>query len=190
MSTYDFPGTICISVNEEIVHGVPGERRLEDGDLVKLDVTPELGGFMADAAISVPVGEPSAATTALLRAADACLARAIGAAVTGAPLRSIGAMTERTAREHGASVFPELRGHGIGRRIHEEPTVPNVDMPRLRRPLNRGLVIAIEPMMTLGRPELVARPDGWTIATADGSMAAHVEHTVVVDDGRPLVLTA
>lgn len=190
MTTYDFPGTICISVNEEVVHGVPGDRALADGDLVKLDVTPELGGFLADAAISVPVGEPDAHTTALLRAADACLERAIAAAVAGAPLRAIGAATERTARRHGASVFAELHGHGIGRRIHEEPSVPNVDVPHLRSRLNRGLVLAIEPMMTLGRPHLVTRADGWTIATADGSKAAHVEHTVVVEDGRPLVLTA
>lgn len=190
MTTYGFPGTICISVNDEIVHGVPGERPLRDGDLVKLDVTPELGGFLADAAVSVPVGEPSPRVRALLRAAHAAHRRALAAAVTGAPLRAIGAATERTARRHGAEVFPELRGHGIGRRIHEEPSVPNVDVPGLRRRLTDGLVIAIEPMMTLGRPGIVERPDGWTIATADGSYAAHVEHTVVVRRGRPLILTA
>lgn len=190
MTTYGFPGSICISVNEEVVHGVPGPRRLQDGDLVKLDVTPELEGFVADAAIIVPVGTPGPGVKALLRAADDCLRRAIASAVAGAPLRGIGAITQRTAQRHGASVFPELRGHGIGRRIHEEPSVPNVDVPALRQRLNAGLVLAIEPMMTMGRPRLVTRPDGWTIATADRSMAAHVEHTVVVYKNRPLVLTA
>jgi methionyl aminopeptidase len=190
MSTYGFPGTICISVNDEVVHGVPGPRVLHDGDLVKLDVTPELGGFLADAAISVPVGEPSARVRRLLQVAEATHRQAIAAAVTGAPLREIGRAAERTASRGGARVFAELQGHGIGRRIHEEPGVPNVDVPRLRRRLDDGLVIAIEPMMTLGSPRLVERPDGWTIATADGSYAAHVEHTVVVRRGRPLVLTA
>jgi len=188
--TYGFPGTICVSVNEEVVHGVPGGRRLRDGDLVKIDVTPELDGFLADAAISAPVGRPGPAVRRLLRAADACLAHALRAAVTGAPLRRIGAATERTARRAGATVFAELCGHGIGRALHEPPTVPNVDVRGLRQPLNRGLVLAIEPMLTLGGPELVELDDGWTIATADGSVAAHVEHTVVVDDARPLVLTA
>jgi methionyl aminopeptidase len=180
--TYGFPGAICISVNEEVVHGVPGERRLRDGDLVKLDVTPELDGFVADAAISVPVGPATPAVRRLLRAADDCLRRAVAAAVTGAPLRDIGAATEHTAREHGATVFPELHGHGTGRHIHEEPDVPNVDVPSLAQRLHGGLVLAIEPMLTLGGSELELRPDG--------SIAAHVEHTVVVDDRRPLVVTA
>jgi methionyl aminopeptidase len=190
MTTYDFPGAICISVNDEIVHGVPGHRRLREGDLVKLDVTPELDGFLADAAISVPVGRPAPGVPQLLRAADDCLRRAIAAAVAGAPLRNIGATTERTATRHGASVFAELCGHGIGRRIHEDPSVPNIDVPALGQELNAGLVLAIEPMLTMGRPRLVTRPDGWTIATADGSIAAHVEHTVVVQKHRALVLTA
>ncbi len=188
--TYDFPGTICISVNEEVVHGVPGPRRLREGDLVTLDVTPELDGFLADAAVTVPVGRARPEARRLLRAADRCLAAALGAAGAGAPLRAIGRATEAAARASGATVFPELRGHGIGRRLHEPPTVPNVDLPSLRRPLNPGLVLAIEPMLTLGRPELVHGDDGWTISTADGSLSAHVEHTVVIHDARPLVLTA
>jgi methionyl aminopeptidase len=189
-TTCGFPGTICISVNEEVVHGVPGPRCLREGDLVKLDVTPELDGFVTDAAITVPVGRPTAETVELIRAAHACLRRAVAAAVTGAPLRAIGAATERTAQRHGATPFRELRGHGVGRHIHEDPSVPNVDVPGLRQRLNHGLVLAIEPMITMGRPELVTRRDGWTIATADGSLAAHVEHTVVVLENRPLVLTS
>jgi methionyl aminopeptidase len=186
----DFPGTICVSVNEEVVHGVPGPRRLREGDLVTLDVTPIPDGFCADAAVSVPVGTPGPAARRLLRAAHACLREAVGAAVAGAPLHAIGRATERVALEHGGTVYPELHGHGVGRTMHEPPAVPNVLVAQLRRPLGEGLVLAIEPMLGLGRPELVTRDDGWTIATADGSLAAHVEHTVVVAAGGPLVLTA
>ena len=188
--TYDFPGVTCISVNEEIVHGVPGARVLREGDLVTLDVTPELDGFLADAAITVPVGAASPEAARLLRATQACLRDALAAAVQGAPLRSIGARTQRTAEEQRVTVFPELLGHGIGRKLHEPPSVPNVDWPHLRRKLRRGLVLAIEPMVGLGTPELETRDDGWTIATADGSLSAHAEHTIVVDGQQPLVLTA
>src|SRR4051794_13644337 len=189
-TTYGFPGTICISVNDEIVHGVPGARVLREGDLVTLDVTPELGGFVADAAVTVPVGRPTPEATRLLEAADACLREALAVATTGAPLRGIGAATERTARRLGATPFAELGGHGVGRHIHEEPSVPNIDVPGLTQRLNAGLVLAIEPMVTMGGAALVDRADGWTVATADGSPAAHVEHTVMVQGRRPLVLTA
>ena len=185
-----FPGTICVSVNEEVVHGVPGVRRLREGDLVTLDVTPILDGFCADAAVSVPVGPPGPAARRLLRAAHACLREAVGAAVAGAPLHAIGRATERVALEHGGTVYPELHGHGVGRTMHEPPAVPNVFVAQLRQPLGEGLVLAIEPMLGLGGSELVMREDGWTVATADGSLAAHVEHTVVVAAGGPLVLTA
>ncbi len=185
-----FPGTICVSVNEEVVHGVPGARRLREGDLVTLDVTPILDGFCADAAVSVPVGPPGPAARRLLRAAHACLREAVGAAVAGAPLHAIGRATERVALEHGGTVYPELHGHGVGRTMHEPPAVPNVFVAQLRQPLGEGLVLAIEPMLGLGGSELVMREDGWTVATADGSLAAHVEHTVVVAAGGPLVLTA
>ncbi|EHN12690.1 Methionine aminopeptidase [Patulibacter medicamentivorans] len=188
-STYGFPGTICISVNEEIVHGVPGPRVLREGDLVTIDVTPELDGFLADAAITVPVGRPTPAGRKLLAAVGACLREALAASVTGARLGAIGRATERTAKRHGTLPFPELCGHGIGRALHEEPTVYNVDMPRLRRPLDDGLVLAVEPMLTAGSTRLETRDDGWTIATADGSLSAHAEHTIVVRDHRPLVLT-
>ena len=185
-----FPGTICISVNEEVVHGVPGGRRLREGDLVTLDVTPLLDGFCADAAVTVPVGTPSPAARRLLTSTAAVLREALRAAVTGARLSAIGRATEDAARERGLAVFRELLGHGVGRTMHEPPSVPNVFVPGLRRPLNDGLVLAIEPMVGLGGEDLVLRDDGWTIATADGSLAAHVEHTVVVRPEHPLVLTA
>ncbi len=190
MDFVGFPGTICISVNEEVVHGVPGARRLREGDLVTLDVTPVLDGYCADAAVTVAVGRPSPAARRLLRAADACLHAALGAAVVRAPLSAIGAAVEHTARRNGVTVYAELTGHGIGRGMHEPPTVPNVAVPRLRRPLDDGLVLAVEPMVGLGGPELVMRDDGWTIATADESLSAHVEHTIAVRAGRADVLTA
>ena len=185
----DFPASICVSVNEEVVHGVPGARRLREGDLVTLDVTPLLDGFCADAAVTVSVGRPRPAARRLLRTADAVLREAVAAAVTGAPLSAIGAATERTATAAGATVVRELVGDGVRRTMHEPPSVPNVYSPRLRRPLNEGLVLAIEPMIGLGSADLVMRDDGWTIATADGSLAAHVEHTVMVGM-PPTVLTA
>lgn len=190
METYGFPGSTCISVNEEVVHGIPGGRKLRDGDLVTLDVTPELDGWLADAAVTVPVGSVSDEARRLLDAADACLAAALGAARSGMPLRNVGRTVEETAAALGASPFAELCGHGIGRKLHEDPTVPNVDTPSLRQPLDDGLVIAVEPMLTLGAPQLEERSDGWTIATADGRLSVHVEHTIVVQDGAPIVLTA
>ena len=122
---------------------------------------------------------------------DAVAARELAraGAVAGAPLHAIGRATERVALDHGGTVYPELHGHGVGRTMHEPPAVPNVFVGQLSRPLGDGLVLAIEPMLGLGGPELVTRDDGWTIATADGSLAAHVEHTVVVAPGGPLVLT-
>jgi methionyl aminopeptidase len=189
METYSFPGSTCISVNEEVVHGIPGGRKLKEGDLVTLDVTPELDGWLADAAVTVPVGEVSSEARRLLDVADACLAAALGAARTGMPLRNIGRTVQETAAALGARPFEELCGHGIGRQLHEDPTVPNVDVPSLKEPLAEGLVIAVEPMLTLGSPKLIERGDGWTIATADGRLSVHVEHTIVVQDGEPIVLT-
>lgn len=189
IETYEFPGTTCISVNEEIVHGVPGARVLREGDLVTLDVTPELDGFFADAAITVPVGRVSAEARRLLDVTQGCLAAALEAAREGARLRVVGAATARVATARGVTVFPELLGHGIGRELHEAPQVPNVDWPHLKQKLRAGLVMAIEPMVGLGGAEIETRDDGWTIATVDGSLSAHFEHTVIVSGDHPMVLT-
>jgi methionyl aminopeptidase len=185
-----FPGTICISVNEEVVHGVPGGRVLREGDLVTLDVTPLLDGFCADAAVTVPVGKPRPAAAALLATTNRCLAGAVRAARAGDPLHAIGRATERAACAAGATVYTQFGGHGVGRTMHEPPSVANVFDPRARRRLNDGLVLAIEPMLGLGRPELITRDDGWTVATVAGSLSAHAEHTVVVRRGGGRVLTA
>jgi methionyl aminopeptidase len=185
-----FPGTICIAVNEQVVHGVPGARVLREGDLVTLDVTPLLDGFCADAAITVAVGKPSPEAAALLATADRCLASAVRAARAGDPLRMIGRATQQTARAAAATIFTDLTGHGVGRTMHEPPSVANVYEPHVKQRMNDGLVLAIEPMIGLGGSELILLDDGWTIATADGSLSAHVEHTVVVSPGGGRVLTA
>lgn len=186
---YGFPGAICISVNDEAVHGIPGRRRLRTGDLVKLDVTAELDGFYADAAITVPVGTASPLGRRLCATADAALARALQAASAGRRLNEIGSAVEREVRARRFSVLGALCGHGIGRAIHEEPSVPNVYVPGLDSPLTHGLVITIEPVIAAGSGTL-RHAGGWTEATADGSLAAHVEHTIAITGGYPLVLTA
>jgi methionyl aminopeptidase len=187
---YGFPGVTCISVNDEAVHGIPGRRRLRAGDLVKLDVTAELDGFYADSCRTVFVGKPRPRAVKLVRTAEHALARGLAVATTGAPLNAIGDTVQRTVQSAGFAVCEGLMGHGIGRRIHEDPSVPNVYEPALTQPLTEGLVITIEPLVAAGGPAVRLAKDGWTVRTADASMSAHVEHTIVVRDGAPLVLTA
>jgi methionyl aminopeptidase len=187
---YGFPAATCISVNDEAVHGVPGPRRLREGDLVKLDVTAELDGFYADACESVVVGRGRGSSLALAAAARDALRDAIAVATSGAPLNAIGAAVESTVAARGYAVCAELAGHGIGRRIHEPPTVPSYFDPSLTEPLTDGLVLTIEPIIAAGAGDVMEAGDGWTYRTADGSLSAHAEHTLVVRDGRPLVLTA
>ena len=188
--TYGYPGSICISLDDEIVHGVPGPRALREGQLVTLDVAAELGGYHADAAITVAVGEVSPQACNLVDAAELALAAGIGAARPGATLRDIGGAIERTVTAHGYTVFPALTGHGIGRAMHEEPTVYNWPARSATLPLEVGLVFTIEPMIGAGSPALRELDDGWTIATADGSLSAHAEHTVVIGPRGAEVLTA
>jgi methionyl aminopeptidase len=187
---YGFPGTSCISVNDEAVHGVPGKRRLSDGDLVKLDVTAELDGFYADACISVLVGKASSSTQHLAVASRRALSDALNVARAGIPINQIGATVDATVSQHGYAICPELVGHGIGRRIHEAPDVPNYHHAMLDQPLTRGLVITIEPIIAAGSGAVCDAGDGWTLKTCDGSYAAHTEHTIVITDTRPIVLTA
>jgi methionyl aminopeptidase len=187
---YDFPGVTCISVNDEAVHGIPSKRRLHDGDLVKLDVTAELDGFYADSCVSVSVGRPRRETTALADASQRALASGLEAARVGAPLNAIGAAVESTVIEAGFSVCAELVGHGIGRKIHEPPDVPSYFAPELSQPLTDGLVLTVEPIIAAGDGRVRSSRDGWTVRTADGSRSAHFEHTIVVREGAPLVLTA
>lgn len=185
-----FPATICLSVGDEACHGIPGGRRLRDGDLLKIDVTAELDGFFADACRTVACGTVSDRDARLAACADAALAAGLDAARAGARIRDIGAAVERRVRADGFSVCAALTGHGIGRAMHEPPTVPSVPT-RTGERLTPGLVLTIEPIIAAGRGDVVLGDDGWTISTADGSTAAHAEHTLVVQhDGPPLVLTA
>jgi methionyl aminopeptidase len=187
--TYDFPGAICISVGDEVVHGIPGPRRLVPGDLVKLDVSLELDGYFADTATTVAVQAATPADERLVAATRAALQRGMRAAVAGATVRDVGATVERIAEARGFSVLRDLVGHGIGRALHEPPTVPNFADPRHEDRLHEGLVLTVEPMLA-GTRGILSTGDGWTVITADGSHAAHEEHTIVVTHGEPIVLTA
>jgi methionyl aminopeptidase len=187
---YGFPGVTCISVNDEAVHGIPGRRRIEPGDLVKLDVTAELDGYMADAAITVPVPPVAAADAALCDAAAAALRAALEIARDGATTGAVGAAVEAEVERRGFRVLRELAGHGIGRTIHEPPSVPNFGAAGMGAPLTEGLVITIEPIVAAATRSTRQTGDGWTVATADGGRSAHVEHTIIIARGRPLILTA
>lgn len=188
--TYQFPGYTCISVNEEIVHGVPGDRRLESGDVVKIDVTAEHGGYIADAARTVIVGAGSPVALQLQACAVAALAAALKVARAGELVSTIGRAVERQARQDGFAVVRELCGHGVGRTIHERPDVPNYENRLSKDTLTDGLVIAIEPMLAAVPARPVQGADGWTLSTHNGSLAVHEEHTVVIQRGDPLILTA
>jgi methionyl aminopeptidase len=185
-----FPGAICISVNDEAVHGVPGGRRVERGDLVKLDLVATRDGFVADAALTVCVPPVSATGRGLVRAARGALDTAIAGARAGLPLRALGRAIERSVRRAGFRVIRELGGHGVGRRVHEEPHVANFDDPLAAGRLHEGLVIAVEPVVTSGAGAIYEDADGWTLRTRDRAPVAHAEHTLVITRGRPIVVTA
>jgi len=188
--TYNFPGFSCISVNEQIVHGVPGPRRLTAGDVVKIDVTAELDGFVADAAATVLLAPVSFDALRLKRTARTAFKRAMGVAVAGRPIADIGRAIETEVQSAGFAVVKEMCGHGVGRTIHEAPTVPNYFSAMTRGTLREGMVIAIEPIIAARPTRVVEERDGWTLRTMQRCLAAHYEHTVVIRDGRPLVLTA
>ena len=186
---YGFPGTVLISLNDEVVHGVPGPRRLAPGDMVKLDVTVEKDGYVADAARTVIVGAGTETARRLVACARAAFDAALDVASAGVPVNEIGRAVDGVVRRHGFSVVDDLAGHGVGRTIHESPSVPNRYDPRQRDVLTAGLVLTIEPLVSAGSRKVVEQPDGWTIRTRDGSLAAHHEHTLVITRGRPVVLT-
>ena len=187
---YKFPGTSCISLNEEAVHGIPGPRKIRDGDLVKLDVTIEKDGFMADAAVTVGAGAVAEEGNWLAACAERAFAQAMLVARAGFCVREIGRAVEREVRRSGFRVIRELGGHGIGRTIHEEPRVPNFADPRASELLTDGLVITVEPIIAAGSGRAVLAQDGWTIRTADGKRSAHFEHTLMITKAAPILLTA
>jgi methionyl aminopeptidase len=187
---HGYPASLCISVNDEVVHGIPSPRRaLRDGDVVGLDFGVVLDGFFGDAARTVAVGAPSPQAARLMAAARDGLAAGISAARPGGRVGDIGAAVQRLVEARGFSVVREFVGHGIGRRLHEPPHVPNFGRPGTGELLRPGMVLAIEPMVNAGGPEVEILDDGWTAVTADGSLSAHFEHTVAVTENGPEILT-
>jgi methionyl aminopeptidase len=187
---HGYPASLCISVNDEVVHGIPSpSRALEAGDLVGLDYGVVLDGWFADAARTVPVGAASAEALRLLDATREALATGIAAARPGARVGDIGAAVQAFVEGRGYSVVREFVGHGIGRRLHEPPHVPNFGEAGTGEVLRPGMVLAIEPMVNAGAPDVEVLDDGWTAVTADGSLSAHFEHTVAVTENGPVILT-
>jgi methionyl aminopeptidase len=187
---YGFPGSICASLNNEIVHGIPSPKRvLKDGDIVSLDVGVGYKGYFTDSATTVPVGTISPEAQRLLDVTQRALAAGIDAAVLGNHIGDIGAAVQAVVEESGFTVVRDLVGHGIGVEFHEEPQVPNYGKPKRRERLSVGLTVAIEPMVNVGGPATKTLPDRWTIVTLDGSLSAHFEHTVAITEHGPRVLT-
>lgn len=186
---YNFPGAICISVNDEAIHGIPGDYVIQPGDLVKLDLTAEKNGLIADAAISVNVPPSRPEAVALAACAESAFHKALAEVRPGCRIYDIGRAVESEVNRQGFSVMRALCGHGVGRAIHEEPQVPNYPDPLTRGRLTEGLVFTIEPIISAGSGEAEFGSDGWTIRTADRSLAAHYEHTVVITRGEPILLT-
>lgn len=188
--TYRFPGSTCISVNDEAAHGIPSlKRQLRYGDLVNLDVSAELDGYFSDTGVSVGVGRVSPVASRLLDATRLAQRDAMNAAQPGARLRDLGRAVQRRARRHGFRVIANLNGHGIGRGLHEAPSVPSIDNGQ-RTVLREGLVLAVEPFLSVSADHVIDDEDGWTLRTADGSLVAQFEHSMVVTKEGPLVLTA
>lgn len=185
-----FPAATCISVNDELAHGIPSARTLRSGDIVNIDVSAELGGYYADTGASYAVGQITARLQSLLDATRGALADALAEARAGRPIRNVGRAVERRARSLGFAVVGTLCGHGVGRALHEEPSIPNRFDPQGRGRFWDGLVMTIEPFLTTGATSVYEEADGWTLKTPDGSWGAQFEHTLVVTAGEPILLTA
>jgi methionyl aminopeptidase len=186
---HGYPATVCVSVNEEIVHGIPGKRVVQDGDVVSLDLGCTYKGFVADSALTVIVGKPTPLTQKLVDVTRDALSTGITQARPGNRLGAISYAIQTYIESHGFGVVREYVGHGVGRQMHEEPQVPNFG-PADRGPvLKKGMVLALEPMVTVGDWRTRQLEDHWTVVTADGRLAAHFEHTIAITDGDPVVLT-
>ena len=184
-----YPATVCVSVNDEIVHGIPGDREIADGDVVSIDLGCVYKGFVADSAVTAGVGSVLPEAGRLIEVTREALDRGIGAAREGARLGQIGAAIQTYVEGEGFSVVREYVGHGVGRQMHEDPQVPNYGDPETGPVLKEGMVIAIEPMVNAGDWRTKRDPDNWTVRTLDGSLSAHFEHTLAVRDGAAEVLT-
>ena len=181
--------TLCTSINEAVVHGIPSNRTLKDGDIIGLDLGVIVEGYYGDAAITVPVGSISPAIQRLLAVTEEALYKGIAQAVVGQRISDISHAVQKHAEAASFSVVTEFVGHGIGRRLHEEPQIPNYGEPGKGPRLKPGMALAIEPMINMGRPETRCLEDGWTAVTRDGSLSAHFEHTIAVTDTGPRILT-
>ncbi len=186
---HGYPATLCTSVNEEVVHGIPSGRRLGDGDIVSIDLGVVLDDYYGDAAVTLPVGTISEQAEMLLHVTEQALARSIAQVRLGGHVSDLGHAVQRHVEAHGYSVVREFVGHGIGTSLHEEPQVPNYGEPGQGDRLVEGMVLAIEPMVSMGKPAVRVLRDGWTAVTRDGSLAAHFEHSVAVTAEGPLVLS-
>jgi methionyl aminopeptidase len=188
-AVYGFPACNCISLNDEIVHGIPGDRVITPGDVVKLDVTADCDGYIADAADTVLVPPVSATIRRLRTSAVGAFHEGLDAAELGMPVNAIGRAVERRVRRDGFAVIRELCGHGVGRTIHEPPDVANYYIPSQRDRLTNGLVLTIEPMLAERRAQAVQKSDGWTIATGNGCLSVHYEHTIIITADGPEIVT-
>ena len=186
---HGYPATVCVSVNDQVVHGIPGERVLQEGDIVSIDLGATHKGFVGDAAITVGAGRISPEAKRLIRVTEEALWKGIAAARGGAPLGAISFAIQRHAESEGFSVVREYVGHGVGREMHEEPQVPNYGPPDRGPILSRGMVLALEPMVNVGDWHTRRDSDNWTVSTLDGSLSAHFEHTIAITDGEAQVLT-
>ncbi len=188
---YNFPGFTCISINDEAAHGIPRvDRIIQPGDLVNVDVSAELDGYWADSGASIPMPPVAPEKQRLCDFARQALEAAIGAARAGQPLYAIGKAVEPVAKKGGYGILRELGGHGVGRHIHEKPTVPLYYERRARQIMQKGMVFTLEPFLTTGAIHVRQDADGWTLRTPDGSLVAQYEHTIVITEGRPILVTA
>ena len=184
-----FPASLCVSINEQVVHGIPDQRRLKEGDVVSLDVGANLNGYFGDAAITLPVGDVDPEARKLLEVTEKALYLGIEKAKKGNRLFDISHTIQGWVESQGFSVVRDFVGHGIGKNLHEEPQIPNFGPPHQGPRLERGMVFALEPMVNEGTYEVKILPDGWTVITADRKRSAHFEHTIAVTDGDPEILT-
>ena len=184
-----YPKSVCISVNEEVVHGIPGKRKLRDGDIVSCDVGATLNGFVGDAARTFLIGNVQEETQELVRVTRECFFEGLKFCRVGYRISDISKAIQKHAESHGYGVVRELVGHGVGRVLHEDPEVPNFYSPRARQRLEAGMTIAIEPMINLGTAKVWQLDDGWTVTTQDGKPSAHYENSVAITDGDPILLT-
>lgn len=184
-----FPAALCVSINDEVVHGIPGDRVIQEGDLVSLDFGAMVDGFHGDAAVTVGIGRISEQARRLLETTRRCLEAAIAVARSGARLTDIPATIQQCVESSNLSVVREYTGHGIGRAMHEEPQIPNFGLPGQGPVLRKGMTLAIEPMVNIGGWQTKVKNDGWTVVTADGGLSAHFEKTIAITDGEAEVLT-